>query len=106
LADTGKTIPELLEGVPLTYTTPEIRVSCPDETKFEVVERAKRFLEESGHQVIDVDGARIVFPDGWGLVRASNTQPVLVVRYEAETVERLEEIRSLVEGTIERAKNK
>ena len=104
LADTGKTIPELLEGVPLTHTTPEIRVACSDETKFDVVEKAKRFLQESGHQVIDVDGARIVFPDGWGLVRASNTQPVLVLRYEAETVERLEEIRTLVEGTIERAK--
>lgn len=105
LADTGKTIPELLEGVPTTYTTPEIRVSCPDETKFEVVERAKRLLQESGHQVIDVDGARIVFPYGWGLVRASNTQPVLVLRYEADTPERLEEIRGLIEGTIEKAKN-
>jgi phosphomannomutase/phosphoglucomutase len=104
LANTGKTIPELLEGVELTYTTPEIRISCPDETKFEVVERAKRSLQESGHHVIDVDGARIVFPDGWGLVRASNTQPVLVLRYEAETAERLEEIRSLIETTIERAK--
>lgn len=104
LAETGKTIPELLEGVPPTYTTPEIRVSCSDETKFEVVEKAKRYLQESGHQVIDVDGARIVFPDGWGLVRASNTQPVLVLRYEAQTTERLEEIRTLIEGTIEKAK--
>lgn len=105
LADTGSRIPELLHDVPVTYTTPEIRVECPDETKFEVVERARRHFQENGYQVIDVDGARIVFPDGWGLVRASNTQPVLVLRYEADTPERLEEIRLLVEGAIEKAKN-
>jgi phosphomannomutase/phosphoglucomutase len=103
LAATGKTLPELLEGVPETYTTPEIRVECPDEIKFEVVDRAKRYFKENGYQVIDVDGARIVFPDGWGLVRASNTQPVLVVRYEADSPERLDEIRDLVEGAIDRA---
>lgn len=104
VAETGKTIPELLEGIPETFTTPEIRVECPDETKFEVVDRARRLLQQGGHQVIDIDGARVVFPDGWGLVRASNTQPVLVLRYEAEAPERLEEIRQLVERTIEKAK--
>jgi phosphomannomutase/phosphoglucomutase len=104
LADSGKRIPELLEGVPLTYTTPEIRVDCPDEIKFSVVERATREFKEKGYDVIDVDGARIVFHDGWGLVRASNTQPVLVLRYEANRPERLEEIRDLIEGTIERIK--
>jgi phosphomannomutase/phosphoglucomutase len=105
LADTGSKIPELLHDVPVTYTTPEIRVECSDETKFEVVDRARRHFQENGYQVIDVDGARIVFPDGWGLVRASNTQPVLVLRYEADTPQRLEEIRLLVEGTIEKVKN-
>lgn len=104
LSATGKRIPELLEGVPHTFTTPEIRVDCPDETKFDVVERAKREFEKMNLKIIDVDGARIIFPDGWGLVRASNTQPVLVLRYEAETPERLEEIRELVETTIEKAK--
>ncbi|MFP5211973.1 MAG: phosphomannomutase/phosphoglucomutase [Acidobacteriota bacterium] len=104
LAETGKTIPELLEGVPETFNTPEIRVDCPDETKFDVVERAKAHFKAMGLEVIDVDGARIVFPDGWGLVRASNTQPVLVLRYEADSMERLEEIRQLVESTIEKAK--
>lgn len=103
LADTGKTLPELLEGVPPTFTTPEIRVACPDDLKFDVVERATQEFRKTGLQVIDVDGARIVFPDGWGLVRASNTQPVLVLRYEADTPERLDEIRRLVESTIERA---
>jgi phosphomannomutase/phosphoglucomutase len=106
LAQSGKTIPELLEGIPETYTTPEIRVECPDDLKFEVVEKAKAYFKEQGYQVIEVDGARIVFKDGWGLVRASNTQPVLVLRYEADTPERLEEIRHLVEDAVERAKKK
>jgi len=100
LSNTGKTIKELLEGVPKTYSTPEIRVECPDEIKFEVVEKAKKIFKEKNYKVIDVDGARIVFDDGWGLVRASNTQPVLVLRYEAETPERLEEIRQIIEGTL------
>jgi len=104
LANTGKTIPDLLEGVPTTYTTPEIRVPCPDPVKFEVVERAKLLFRTRDLDIIDVDGARIVFEDGWGLVRASNTQPVLVLRYEAGTPERLNEIRNLVESTIEQAK--
>jgi phosphomannomutase/phosphoglucomutase len=104
LAGTGKTICELLEGVPATFTTPEIRVECPDEIKFDVVERARQFFVEGGYRVIDVDGVRIVFDDGWGLVRASNTQPVLVLRYEAETEQRLGEIRDLIESRVERIK--
>jgi phosphomannomutase / phosphoglucomutase len=102
IANTDKTIPELLEGVPETWATPEIRVPCPDEIKFDTVDRAMREFKKAGLEVIDVDGARIVFPDGWGLVRASNTQPVLVLRYEADTPDRLEEIRELIESTIER----
>jgi phosphomannomutase / phosphoglucomutase len=104
LANTGKTISELLDGIPETFTTPEIRVECPDEIKFDVVEYAKRFFVEADYRVIDVDGVRIVFQDGWGLVRASNTQPVLVLRYEAETEARLEEIRHLIESRVESIK--
>ena len=104
LTGTGKTIPELLDGVPITYTTPEIRVPCPDPIKFKVVEKSKLMFRSRDLEIIDIDGARIVFDDGWGLVRASNTQPVLVLRYEAGTPERLEEIRELVEGTIDKAK--
>ncbi len=85
LGQTGATLPQLLEDVPVTHTTPEIRVECPDETKFEVVEKAKEHFRAMKLDIIDVDGARIVFDDGWGLVRASNTQPVLVLRYEANT---------------------
>jgi phosphomannomutase / phosphoglucomutase len=104
LANSGATLPELLEGVPHTYATPEIRVPCPDDLKFNVVEKAIEHFRASHLDIIDVDGARIVFPDGWGLVRASNTQPMLVLRYEADSMERLEAIRQLVEGTIEQIK--
>ncbi len=104
LSKTGKRIPELLEGVPDTHTTPEIRVECPDEIKFEVVDKAKREFKRKDLETIDIDGVRIVFPYGWGLVRASNTQPCLVLRYEAETQDRLDEIRDLIESVIGRIK--
>jgi len=99
LSSTGKTVAELLDGVPKTYTTPEIRVDCPDDRKFDLVQRATEKLRGS-YPVIDIDGARIVFDDGWGLVRASNTQPALVMRFEAFSENRRDEIRDLVESTI------
>ena len=92
----GQKASELLQGWPKTYNTPEIRLGCPEEVKFQVVERAREYFR-SRFDVIDVDGARVVFPDGWGLVRASNTQPVLVLRFEAQSPGRLREIRSLIE---------
>lgn len=94
-----KTIPELLSDVPHTYATPEIRVDCPDDQKFDLVKRAVESFKKS-YKVIDIDGARVEFPDGWGLVRASNTQPVLVMRFEAITQKRLDEIRKIVEDEI------
>lgn len=90
---------ELLKDLPPLFSTPEIRVDCPDETKFEIVKRAVEEFKKS-YQVVDIDGARIEFADGWGLVRASNTQPVLVMRFEAVSQARLDEIRGLVETTI------
>ena len=101
LARTKKTMGELLSDVPRTFVTPELRVDCPDDIKFEVVDRVKtRYRTE--YEVIDVDGARITWKDGWALVRASNTQPVLVLRFEAETPERLNEIRKRVEGELKK----
>lgn len=94
-----KTIPEMLAGIPHTFTTPEIRIECPDDVKFDVIKKATEKLKDK-HKVIDIDGARVEFPDGWGLVRASNTQPVLVTRFEATSQARLDEIRALVESTI------
>jgi phosphomannomutase/phosphoglucomutase len=104
VAATGKTIAELLEGVPRTYTTPEIRVECPDHLKFDVVKKITAFFREK-FDVIDIDGVRVIFDDGWGLVRASNTQPALVLRFEALTEERLEEIKNLVESALDDIRN-
>ena len=66
--------------------------------------RCTETLRAAGHQIIDVDGVRVTFPDGWGLIRASNTQPILVLRFEANTPERLKEIQHLIEGTVEKMK--
>ena len=93
-------VSQLLSDVAKTVSTPEIRVDCPDSIKFKVIERAQAYFK-ANYETIDIDGARIVFPDGWGLVRASNTQPVLVLRFEAETPERLQQIRDIVENPIQ-----
>jgi len=103
LSDTGKTISELLADVPKTWNTPEIRVECPDKIKFQVVKKVTQIFREQ-YDVIDIDGVRVLFDDGWGLVRASNTQPALVLRFESMTRERLGEIRDLVETTLEEVK--
>jgi phosphomannomutase / phosphoglucomutase len=93
----------MLADIPETFVTPEIRVQCDDDRKFAVVEKVKSHFRQS-HEVIDVDGARILFPRGWGLVRASNTQDVLVMRFEAETQAELDRIREEVEGRVRLAK--
>lgn len=95
VAASGKKTSELLADVPVFHSTPETRIDCPDSVKFGVVEKLKNYFKER-YPIIDVDGVRVLFDDGWGLVRASNTQPVLVVRFEAKTRERLEEIQDLV----------
>ncbi len=99
LSSTDETIGEMLADVPETFVTPEIRVHCPDEVKFDVVERIVKRLKAE-HEVFDIDGARVNFADGWGLVRASNTQPVLVMRTEATTEARRDEIRAMLEAMI------
>ena len=99
LSTTGQSISEILSDVPRTFTTPEIRVDCPDDVKFRVVHEVKEYFRKD-HKIIDVDGVRIPFGDGWGLVRSSNTQPVLVLRFEALTEERLQAIRKTVETVL------
>jgi phosphomannomutase/phosphoglucomutase len=91
-----------LADLPPVVNTPEIRVDCPDEIKFRVVEAVKERLAKD-YEVVDVDGVRVIMPQGWGLVRASNTQPALVLRFEAQSQARLEEIRELVEGAVREA---
>jgi phosphomannomutase/phosphoglucomutase len=89
-----KTLKELLADVPKMANTPEIRIDCPDDRKFDIVaELIEEFRKD--YDVIDVDGARVLFDGGWGLIRSSNTQPVLVLRFEARDEKRLEEIRQI-----------
>jgi phosphomannomutase / phosphoglucomutase len=97
IAASGKSIVELLADVPTYPISPEIRLDCPDDQKFDIVERAVAHWSAT-HDVITVDGARVSFGDGWGLIRASNTQPALVLRFEARTEDRLAAIRGEMEG--------
>lgn len=95
---------QMLASLPKMYNTPEIRVDYPDALKFAAVERVKDAFRER-YEVIDIDGARISFPDGWALVRASNTQPALVMRFEGETEEAVRRIRAEVERELDRVKS-
>jgi phosphomannomutase/phosphoglucomutase len=97
----GKTLAELRDSIPYYTATPEIRLDTTDEEKFAIVERVRDHFRRH-YPVIDIDGARVQFPDGWALVRASNTQPVLVVRFEAKTQEQLEAIQNDVYGVLEK----
>jgi phosphomannomutase/phosphoglucomutase len=108
LARSGRPLSALLADLPATSVTPEIRVDCPDAVKFDLVSKVQARLMErakSGHSakgpairdVITIDGVRVVFEDGWGLIRASNTQPALVLRFEASSPDRLAAIRALIE---------
>jgi phosphomannomutase/phosphoglucomutase len=89
----------LLADLPKTVSTPEIRVDCPDDKKFAIAEKAKEYFRRH-YQIIDVDGVRVQFSEGWGLIRASNTQPALVLRFEAQSAEKLKEYRAIVEGKL------
>jgi phosphomannomutase/phosphoglucomutase len=113
LAKTGKPLSSLVADLPVTAVTPEIRVDTPDAIKFEVVKQVQERLAacaRSGEpigpdhdiirEVVTIDGVRAVFQDGWGLIRASNTQPALVLRFEAASPERLTAIRAAVEGEL------
>lgn len=104
LSHQDKPLSALLADVPVTYASPELRFDTVEEKKFPLVKRCVELLKAKGLNCNEVDGVRVTWPDGWGLIRASNTTPLLVVRYEATTKERLEVIRSLIDGTIEQAK--
>jgi phosphomannomutase/phosphoglucomutase len=104
LSESDKSLAQLVNQIPKYYSTPEIRVDCPDELKFEVTKSIREFFKKSYDplrqgaseaRTLDIDGVRVIFNDGWGLVRASNTQPVLVLRFEAKSEERLAQIQQL-----------
>ena len=97
VADSGKSVAELLADIPRYVSTPEIRIDCPDEKKFAVVAAAVAHFKKQ-YDVIEVDGARVLFGDGWGLIRASNTQPIIVARFEALSAPRLDAIRAEIAG--------
>ncbi|WP_296969270.1 phosphomannomutase/phosphoglucomutase [Tepidanaerobacter sp. EBM-38] len=99
LSNTDKKLSELLADVPKYYSTPELRVPCPDEEKFDKVEAVKRYFQDK-YPIIDVDGARVIFPDGWGLVRSSNTGPELIVRCEATSKDGLEKIKNEIQKAL------
>ncbi len=99
LSNSSQSLSEMISRIPQYHSTPEVRVNCPDETKFAVVENATKKLAQN-YDVVTVDGARVLFPDGWGLLRASNTQPALVVRAEAKTDQGLSRIKKVIEGTL------
>lgn len=102
IAQTGLSLPAMLADVPKKLATPEMRRDCPDEMKFRVIEGLKAQLQ-GRLPVNDLDGVRVQFPDGWGLVRASNTQPALVLRFEADTPERLQAIQKEIEALLNAA---
>jgi phosphomannomutase / phosphoglucomutase len=96
LSRTNKTLSELTAEIPKYYSTPEMRLDCPtDQEKFDISEKAIKYFTEN-FDCETIDGVRIRFEDGWGLVRSSNTQPVIVTRFEAKTEKRLNEIKKLV----------
>ncbi|HLK21194.1 MAG TPA: phosphomannomutase/phosphoglucomutase [Bryobacteraceae bacterium] len=104
VAQSGKPLSAQMEGLPRMVSTPEIRVDCPDEVKFEVVARVAEHFKKI-RKTVDIDGVRVLFPEGWGLLRGSNTQPVLVMRFEATSERLLKEYQSEMEQALEEARS-
>jgi phosphomannomutase/phosphoglucomutase len=100
LSHSDSTLTQMIDRLPKTFSTPELRIDCPDAKKFKVVEDLTAFFR-SKYEVIDIDGARIMFENGWGLVRASNTQPILVSRFEANSKEALTHIETEVRAKLQ-----
>ncbi|MGZ6338653.1 MAG: phosphomannomutase/phosphoglucomutase [Bdellovibrionota bacterium] len=102
LADSSGKTSDLLSGVPTTVNTPEIRIECDDDKKWDVIEKIRDSLSKK-YKTNQIDGVRVEFGDAWGLVRASNTQPVIVMRFEAQTPARLKEVRTIIENEARQA---
>lgn len=105
LTNTKKSLSECLADAPQYYSTPEIRPYCSDKTKFQITAQiVQDFKEKYGDRLIDVDGARVVFDDGWGLVRTSNTQPALIIRAEGKTKQALERVKKIISAELAKFK--
>jgi phosphomannomutase/phosphoglucomutase len=103
LAGSDRPLSAMLSDLPPVVATPEIRVECPDDLKFRIVERVAAIVRPQAREVIDVDGVRALFDGGWGLVRASNTQPVLVLRFEGKDEAVVGRIRAVMEDAVRKA---
>jgi len=101
LSRSEKKLSQMFDDLPQTCVTPEIRFYASDEVKFKIVDEVKKILSKK-HNIIDIDGVRALYPRGWALVRASNTQGAIVLRFEADTEEDLKAIKKEVENTIEK----
>jgi phosphomannomutase/phosphoglucomutase len=101
LAGDGRKLSEFLKDLPPTWSTPEIRIDCPEQIKFDVVRRITDYYRQR-FDIVDTDGVRVILPDGWGLVRASNTQPILVLRFEADSERARERIEAMVRADLGR----
>ncbi len=104
VAESGKSLKELVESLPKYRSVPKTRITAPDNRKFEIVGELKQYFAQKGYKINDIDGVRLEWDDGWAVVRASNTQPALTLRAEAKTEERLEEIKKIMEEAVEKYK--
>ena len=93
LSNTTKSLDELAEGIPVYYSTPELKIATNDDIKFSIIQKVADYAKNCGYHYLDIDGVKILFDDGWALVRASNTGPNITVRFEANTKDRLEIIK-------------
>ncbi len=103
VADSDAPLSAQLKDIPKLVSTPELRIDCPDGVKFDVIAKVAEMMRRD-RPIVDIDGVRVPFKDGWGLVRASNTQPVLVMRFEAASEDLLEQYKKQIEDAVERAK--
>lgn len=105
VAESGKSLKELVASLPKYISVPKTRITAPDERKFAIVGELKDFFGQKGYKINDTDGVRLEWDDGWAVVRASNTQPALTLRAEAKTEARLEEIKKIMEEALEKYKS-
>lgn len=100
LSHTDKSVDELALGIPVYYSTPEIKFATSDDIKFEIVSKIGDYAKEKGYQYLDIDGIKVLFDDGWALVRASNTGPNITARFEAKTEDRLKALEEEFVGVL------
>ena len=94
LSHTTQSVDELAEGIPVYYSTPELKFAAGDDIKFSIIEKIEEYVKSKGYQYLTIDGIKVLFDDSWALVRASNTGPNITARFEANSMQRLEELQN------------